>query len=56
VLILVAFYNMHELQWGYSLLPATTWGTPSFLVQISRKNNFITYSHTVLRYISHSHM
>jgi len=24
VLILVAFYDTHELRWGYSLLPATT--------------------------------
>jgi hypothetical protein len=26
VLILVAFYDTHELRWGYSLLPATTRG------------------------------
>jgi len=26
VLILVTFYDLHELRWGYSLLPATTQG------------------------------
>jgi len=26
VLILIAFYDTHELHWGYFLLPATTCG------------------------------
>jgi hypothetical protein len=35
VLILVTFYDTHELHWGYSLLPATTEGHED--VNISNK-------------------
>jgi len=31
VLILVAFYDTHELRWGYSLLPATTRGRTGYI-------------------------
>jgi hypothetical protein len=33
MLILVAFYDTHELRWGYSLLPATTRGQRQSLVK-----------------------
>jgi hypothetical protein len=38
----VAFYDTHELRWGYSLLPATTRGKTEYLKD--KINEFDTYN------------
>jgi hypothetical protein len=45
MLILVAFYDTHELRWGYSLLPATTRGrkssSPKMMVSVGQIPIFV---------------